>query len=296
MDAIQPTTAETAANRAVLVCVRCLYTLTGLPADSVCPECATPIRRSIEAQTGVFPSPERLRPAGRAVNAILCSIISSIVLLLSGFYILTSLASDLGVIVSAAILLLCWVIWHLGWIRLATIDPTVPPERRLPQSNRALRAVSVLAALTPFAALAIGMFFQSNAPFDPGGLISVGLIVFGTPTLLLAQIALAAPTLSRIATSPKRPDGYGRRLPDMWIARLAAAAIACIALGAAVGFLGAWGAPVEAAFYLLLLAFGAILLFLLGNLVAALITARSAMNRARGRLINPPPQPTTTPP
>lgn len=259
---------------APLVCIQCLYTLTGLPAESVCPECATPIRRSIDAQFGAFPSPERLRPAGRVVNALLFSIYLPPALVLLGFLLFSSIAGDLGIFLNTGLLLLCWVVWHLGWIWLASIDPTVALDERVPRSNRALRLVSIPAGLTPLALLAFGSLQQDSFP------VSAGVVMLGGVMLVLLQITLAAPMLSRIATTREQPHGHGKRLRDMPVVRLAAVEIGLVGLMIATHLLSNFVISLAGLAFLLFIPFAAILLALLVVLIGALITARAAMRAA----------------
>lgn len=260
-----------------LMCVSCGYALAGLADDGVCPECATSVERSIEARAGVFPSAARLRPAVRAVTLLLASMIGAAAVMLLGFGFPLVFLSLGGGLIWLALFWGCWALWCVGWYRLGTTDPTLPAERSPIRTNRALRYCSIAAALVPLAAL-VWLF---SLPFPQSLPLLVTLNV-GGPLFVPAQVILAAPVLSRLAVCPSRPEGYGRRVRDIWLARFAGVLGATWVCVSALT-LGAMFAP-SGALYVAFLCLTAAFLLFLGNLLAALVASRKAMRAALQRM------------
>ncbi|MBX3387881.1 MAG: hypothetical protein KF691_00350 [Phycisphaeraceae bacterium] len=154
-------------------CIKCGYNLQGLPATGNCPECATPIERSLRGDLLAFSDAAYLRALLRGVTFIMAGIL----LVILNFIIGIALVAVIGpgaTILSGVIGLAASGISIYGYYLYSSPDPGQLSENRGEQPRRIVRImllVSVVAAIAQFVLLMIG---DGGAGMTTGSLSGAG--------------------------------------------------------------------------------------------------------------------------
>lgn len=149
-----------------LACLRCGYSLKGLAPSSVCPECATPVERSLLGDLFRFSDPRYVRTLHRGAVLIAASIIAAIASVAAAL-LLTRLVGptfSLGMFLLGPLLFVaCGLLSLVGWWLLSTPDPRRLGRDTDSRARRLLRAL-VIAQLT----LTLAGFLIMLASLAPG--------------------------------------------------------------------------------------------------------------------------------
>lgn len=216
-------TAETMLSHDV-PCLQCSYNLRGLDAAGVCPECRTPISRSLGTDARLaWSSPEYLAKVQRGLFLVVAGIFAKValmVLLMFGGIAIAvmsspsatpgaSAPSQTWLITSTAMLIaVAQFVILLGWWLVSEPDPRFANSSRDATSRRFLRGATFAQLAFNVAELSMGVMFAS--PTGRMALISTGLMVLSAASWAVAFFAQMIYV-----------RGLGERVPDAWIIRQA---------------------------------------------------------------------------
>jgi len=233
-------------------CVSCGYNLRGLRTSAVCPECGTPVSRSMRGDLLEFASFEYVsklhRGAQTVVGGILLYVIVIIISVLLGVLAVSAGLSPgmvqaiqlgsqvLGLGASMAIAV-GW--WWLSEPNPAAIDPSSGSASR--QFVRVAAGITVVYSIVQSA---LGMVLQSGTtPTTPGG-TQIGLMGAAVLISLAGMVVFAVSFFSQMAylkwLSPKIPNAwvFNRAKLMMWLGPvLYVVGALCIGLGPLVAMI-----------------------------------------------------------
>ncbi|MCA9280287.1 MAG: hypothetical protein H6815_05910 [Phycisphaeraceae bacterium] len=133
------------------LCLRCGYDIAGLDIDSVCPECAEPIKYSMRGDRLEYADPDYVRKLARGAmlipNAVVFGLLVIVAILVIAVF-LSSIAPAIANLVPGSLKLafyICSVLGACGWWLLTTPDPI---EQDTPQRMRHLARISVVTAVS----------------------------------------------------------------------------------------------------------------------------------------------------
>jgi hypothetical protein len=203
-------------------CLSCGYNLRGLSDSGRCPECGTPIVRSLMGNLLEFSSAnyiESLRRGATIVKAsILLSIISTLLLLLLSILnaavvtasgaLHTAIQTAYGV--AAVVCLGSSVAFYAGWWLLSDPDPAIVGSETGATHRRVLRVTAAAGAATT----ALSSVAQLGAPAPASAAMPGGVI--GTITMA-AGIAGTIAWIVMYFASMRYARWLAPRLPDPWV-------------------------------------------------------------------------------
>ncbi len=133
---------------ATALCIRCGYSLRGLPASGLCPECATPVERSLHGDMLVFSDPSYVNELVLAARLILVSVLLRAITFLASTAL--SLAKATGAAqVSRYLHVALTGLFLLGWWKLTTPDPGQLTTNKGEKPRQVARiAILAVAAIT----------------------------------------------------------------------------------------------------------------------------------------------------
>ena len=149
-------------------CTNCGYSLRGLPTDAVCPECAHPVRLSLERRRLGLASAEYLNALTFSSTALLLGLILSTVvggISALQFTTLSTFRYTLPLAFWPTLELLASVPVALGIWKLTIDDPGLPPHVQARGNARTLRAAAL--SLPMLHALRVFLATLSLAPTTP---------------------------------------------------------------------------------------------------------------------------------
>lgn len=203
-------------------CIRCGYSLLGLPVQGVCPECGAPVAESLRGDRFRYSRPSYVRAlhAGAFLVelvsllwiplAIIAAIMSGLVR--TSFGRGTTLSIVLEGLISGSLIIL----WCFGWWMLTTRDPVRPDATDL-RSRRLVRALVVVVAAP---AIVLPFMDAGVSSFAARGLAAAAqgaTVVEGLRTVLI-WLALVAAAIGYF-TSLAYISAIGPRFPDPSIGR-----------------------------------------------------------------------------
>lgn len=171
-------------------CTNCGYSLRGLPIDSVCPECARPVRRSLERRRLGLASPEYLRSLQSGSGLLLLGLVLAIAFGAIGALQYTTLGTF-----RYAVPLILWpsldvfaaMFVAIGIWKLTIDDPGLPPHDQARGNARTLRAAAI--ALPMVHALRVVVTTLTIAPAPPALVLLVPLLDAGSVMLRFMFVA-----------------------------------------------------------------------------------------------------------
>lgn len=178
-----------------VVCRSCGYELTGLRADAVCPECATPIRQSLRRDLLVFSDADWLLRLRRGSALVVWTTLAWIGLHLLGRMLASIITTRWGQAsgVTESVFILCNVCLS-AWFVLSVWHLTTPERAdgamRGAVSAKAARALVTVGVLTHNAHLLMAAPLAGVSP-DAVGWIGIGLAALGWVALLFYASTLA---------------------------------------------------------------------------------------------------------
>ncbi|MBY0111951.1 MAG: hypothetical protein K2Y21_03955 [Phycisphaerales bacterium] len=127
-------------------CTNCGYSLRGLLIDSVCPECAHPVRRSLERRRLGLASPEYLRSLQTGSGVLLLGLVLAVVFGGIGALQYTTLGTfryAVPLVVWPSLDLTAAMFVGVGVWKLTIDDPGLPPYDQARGNARTLRAAAI---------------------------------------------------------------------------------------------------------------------------------------------------------
>lgn len=231
-----PTDASHPAELTAHKCINCAYDLAGLAADANCPECATPVAKSLGGDLLANRLPayvSKLRRGAWMVETSINLTIGSVALFVL-VMILTAVAAPTfanAIIVVATILcglafMLGLVLFPAGWWKLTTPDPGIDADARGQRARRLVRitvAVLVASTLISLAEKSIfrGQLYSSAAATTNLSLSSVS-VLFQIMTLIAWIVQFYAAMLYVRWLARRIPDErvYKRAGRLLWLGPL----------------------------------------------------------------------------
>jgi hypothetical protein len=256
-----------------LPCTRCGYNLTGLTVESLCPECAEPVKRAVFANRLSYADPAYIGSLARGSRfAAIGAIIACAFILSLGVALLAAYATQnvpwppwLTVLAGAAFVItpnVAWTLWLLGlwWL---TVPSVVVNERSTEfRARLAIRAlVIVQAAILTFSAIAaLLLAFRVAVPgiYGPGTVVAVLLSLL----LIAATLIILRYYMTALSTRFKAPAALEYHAPSVFGAVAIGAGLVLLIVSTALGFaaicvfivvvplmyfVAAWAASVHAA-------------------------------------------------
>ena len=173
-------------------CVICGYDLTGLSPSGICPECATPVERSLSGDELVYSAPEYVASLRRGSFLIIAAIIMYMLNLIAAFVIAATLAMNSPAgpatfgtidIVSSLISLAAAAMTFVGWWLFSAPDPRLAGVHTGSQARVWVRIAIAIQAVLSLGSAGV-MFLIVSAPNSnvslalAGLMMAVGLINF----------------------------------------------------------------------------------------------------------------------
>lgn len=210
-------------------CRNCSFNLRGLSPESNCPECGTPIWRSIRGNLLIYAGADYLSSLSRGLNCILIAALLQLAVLVTGIAVtvvaIASMAAigltppaNLNVIIAAATLPITMLTLY-GWWLFSAPDPGVHEGDRGDRPRRTVRGATIVLA----AASLLSLLAQSFALLSPelqlvAGGVSViasvaGIVQFFASILYVRWLAPRFPSPS----TEKQASQYLWLLPLIYI-------------------------------------------------------------------------------
>ncbi len=137
-----------------VICLPCGYNIHGLPREGRCPECGTPITRSLQGNLLRYSSPAYLATLNRGVFLILAAIAAQVICVVGGWILIawltakgwTDVASVSGLLLSTASTGIS-VVSLIGWWLFSAPDPAFVGSGGGTTARKVVRATVVAAAV-----------------------------------------------------------------------------------------------------------------------------------------------------
>lgn len=206
-------------------CLSCGYILKGLAPTGVCPECGTPIERSLRGNLLRYSSPEHLSLLHRGVVLIQTAIILSLLLVFGEIGVMALLTllemrTDEAEAVMTVAGLGAGVLSVWGWWWFSTPDPAVVGQETGVGARKLVRVAVVVANVAEIVGFAYDAAPSSNAAVaDTLGLLST--IIHGA-ALLAAIVGFFAAMRYLVWLTPRLPNprALARARKLMWLGPL----------------------------------------------------------------------------
>jgi hypothetical protein len=203
-----------------LACRRCGYSLRGLARGGLCPECSTPVGRSIHGDLLEFSDPDWVTRVARGGSALTASIVLIILAPLAA----TALAHNFGARVVGLALAVPRIVQIAGFWLATEPDPALIHREPLISARRLARYGSMVAA-----ALTITAYLGGAR--TPAGLVKLLPTAAGSPAArMAAELCVAALSLVAIVALLRYARSLAMRLPDEQLSRQCAAASVALAI------------------------------------------------------------------
>jgi hypothetical protein len=184
-------------------CISCGYNLRLLEKDGRCPECGTPVERSLHGDALLYSSPGYLRRLRQGVQLIYWGLIARIAvgLVSAGIAFVHGVLLGMGGtgdaihVMLLALLIIADVAISVavivGWWLLSTPDPAVPPEDRRNRLRWWVRALAVALGVVGIASSAGDIAASTTGP-NAGATFTNALVVAGVALGVVVIVAWAA--------------------------------------------------------------------------------------------------------
>lgn len=204
------------------LCVSCGYDLAGLSPHGECPECGTPIARSLKGDLLAFAPAEYLATLHRGATIVVVTILVMVVFAVLSFgvgmYFAFSSPSGTAPALVEGVLslggLALGVLLLYGWWLLSTPMP-MHESTRMDTARRWVRGLLIASAALTAAQFVTGLTLGVSSPTGPGGSAGMGavgiLVVVG---LLSTLISVAGYVVQMLYVA-----WLGQRIPDQDIHR-----------------------------------------------------------------------------
>ncbi len=199
-------------------CIRCGYLLRGLPRESPCPECGTPVELSLREPTIAAASPEYQAALRQGLSLVLNGILLLIVVKVAGIVAVALMPSSGGRFLAQVATLAVEAMMVWGYWRYSEPDPsTVALE-----STRAARKVLRIMVVADFATNAL---LTLGNVLAPATMVSIGSGANNPATTFAAVVVTIVGVVSLVAGAAKffalmrYTRWIATRIPDPYIVR-----------------------------------------------------------------------------
>jgi hypothetical protein len=217
------------------LCLRCGYDLIGLRVDGVCPECGTPVARSLLGDMLRFSSGEYLRTMHQGVFLILASIVLDLVMIIGGVavgLVLTAArmgrpgtaVSGVGMVdlAGSGLSLVSAAMSLGGWWLLSAPDPRSMAMEKGQQARRLIRTMVVISAGATLVTTALTL---SNKVASPAGgtpvwsAMAIVILLAGVASFVAWVVKFFAAMAYLRWLSPRIPNEgiFNRARTMMWL-------------------------------------------------------------------------------
>ncbi len=219
----EPLTAEPAPDQAItdadVFCRRCGYPLTGLDAHGRCPECGTPVERSLAGDLLRYSDPSYIALLHRGVTVILAALVMYVLIAVGAMVAVATLgsmgrpgAADFVEIMLEVLITGVSLVNLCGWWLLSAPDPALVGRDNTASARRVVRvAVVVRAGLAAmgagvqatWTAAVVTPIVSAVSPLEIGAWV----VMFVASMIYLRKLATRLPN--------RQVDGQARTL--MWL-------------------------------------------------------------------------------
>ncbi len=197
-------------------CVKCAYNLCGLPGSGSCPECGTPVERSLRGDLLRYASPEYVAQLHRGVFLVQTGIIVMVLMVVLSIAIgIVGIVSGAGLIMHVAALGQASLSVY-GWWLLSAADPGQLSTNRGERPRRLIRIAVIANASITLAGFAIDLLGGVGAiPAGTSGAKSIHVI-----SIVMEIVSIGA-TLVQFFASMLYIAWIGPRLPSLRVVKRA---------------------------------------------------------------------------
>lgn len=186
-------------------CIICGYDLKGLARDGVCPECGTSVEQSYLPDLLQNRSPEYLGQLRSGLSFVLNGILAYVCVVVLGIF--SAFVSVTGAELFLAFAgTACSIAILVGWWRLTTPDPGMPPEANAGLGARQIIRIAVCVQL---AASIFGLVPQ----FSTGQTLAPGMTAIVVLSMVLGLLSLVA-WVAQFFAAMLYVRWLARRVPD----------------------------------------------------------------------------------
>ena len=140
-----------------VTCLNCGYNLRGLSESGNCPECGTPVWRSLRGNLLIFSAPEYLAMLNRGLLCILIAVIAKFAFMIVGIGALALFRQDamgLYLAITTTVPLGIGALSLVGWWMFSAPDPAIIGNEKGSGPRKAIRAAVIVSASCSVLALA----------------------------------------------------------------------------------------------------------------------------------------------
>ncbi len=168
-----------------VICLQCGYNIHGLSHEGRCPECGTPIKKSLQGNLLRYSSPAYLATLIRGVFLILAAIAAQVICFIGGLILIPLLTREGWTDVVRVSELLLWtastgfsVVSLIGWWLFSAPDPAFVGAGGGMTARKVVRTtVAAAAVLTAVATVAEMLATSIATSVDPGAKILLGVVL-----------------------------------------------------------------------------------------------------------------------
>jgi hypothetical protein len=246
------------------VCVGCGYIVGTMPVASVCPECATPVAKSLQGDVLGNADPDYVRTISRGLTLVLLGTLTvaswwvATPIIMEGFVRSGLMSFQAGYVVVQSIDFLGAILLLSGWWLASSPNPAVQDPANDYRARRLLRGLLILiAAITALGF--VGVFVPAFAKAGLGGIsgnVTINSTAQFTPLLVSAlalRVVLVLARVVRFFVALRYLRVIAERVPDRTLAASVRRQTWLFPLSMTVGWLVVVGPLIGVALYFIML-------------------------------------------